>query len=123
YTGDAADPRERVYTLDYYLRLAEKLVNAGVHVLAIKDMAGLLRAPAARHLVSALRARFDVPVVLHTHDTAGGQIATYLAAIEAGVDAVDGAAGPLAGMTSQPSLASIVAHTDHTDRATGLSLD
>ncbi|MEJ7815504.1 MAG: biotin/lipoyl-containing protein, partial [Rubrobacter sp.] len=66
---------------------------------------------------------FDLPVHLHTHDTSGGQLATYLAAIEAGVDAIDGAAAPLSGMTSQPSLAAIVAATDRTDRATGLSLD
>jgi pyruvate carboxylase len=123
YTGDLLDPREDVYTLDYYLRIAEQLVAAGVHILAIKDMAGLLRAPAARVLVARLRREFDLPVQLHTHDTAGGQLATYLAAIEAGVDAVDGAAAPLAGMTSQPSLASIVAATDRTERETGLSLD
>ena len=123
YTADLSDPDERLYTLDYYLRLAEELVEAGCHVLCIKDMAGLLRAPAARRLVGALRERFDLPVHLHTHDTAGGQLATYLAAIEAGVDAVDGAAAPLSGMTSQPSLSAIVAATDHTGRATGLSLD
>ena len=123
YTGDLSDPREKLYTLDYYLRLAEGLVEAGSHVLCIKDMAGLLRAPAARRLVSALRGEFDLPVHLHTHDTAGGQLATYLAAVEAGVDAVDGAAAPLAGMTSQPSLSAIVAATDHTERETGLSLD
>ena len=109
-------PRERLYTLDYYLRLAEQLVDAGAHMLAIKDMAGLLRAPAAVKLVTALRREFDLPVHLHTHDTAGGQLATYLAAIEAGVDAVDGAAASIAGMTSQPSLAAIVAATDD-DRA------
>ena len=97
YTGDLSDPRERLYTLDYYLRLAEQLVETGVHVLAIKDMAGLLRAPAARTLVTALRREFELPVHLHTHDTAGGQLATYLAAIEAGVDAVDGAAAPSPG--------------------------
>ncbi|MFC9976335.1 pyruvate carboxylase [Spirillospora sp. NPDC127200] len=123
YTGDLSSPAERIYTLDYYLRLAEQLVDAGVHILCIKDMAGLLRAPAARTLVSALRERFDLPVHLHTHDTAGGQLATYLAAIEAGVDAVDGAAAPLSGTTSQPPLQAIVAHTDFTDRATGLDLD
>ncbi|NUU26186.1 MAG: pyruvate carboxylase, partial [Streptomycetaceae bacterium] len=72
YTGDLSNPAESLYTLDYYLRLAEQLVEAGVHVLCIKDMAGLLRAPAARTLVSALRERFDLPVHLHTHDTAGG---------------------------------------------------
>ncbi len=91
YTSDLSDPSERLYTLDYYLRLAEQIVDAGAHVLAVKDMAGLLRAPAAAKLVSALRREFDLPVHLHTHDTAGGQLATYLAAIQAGADAVDGA--------------------------------
>jgi pyruvate carboxylase len=122
YTGDLASPAEHLYTLDYYLRTAEQLVSAGVHVLCIKDMAGLLRAPAAHTLVTALRENFELPVHLHTHDTAGGQLATYLAAIEAGVDAIDGAMGPLAGSTSQPSLGAIVAATDNTARATGLSL-
>ncbi|WP_047866088.1 pyruvate carboxylase [Rubrobacter aplysinae] len=122
YTGDLSDPSETLYTLDYYLRLAEELVEAGSHVLCIKDMAGLLRAPAASTLVGALRERFDLPVHLHTHDTAGGQLATYLVALEAGVDAVDGAAAPMAGMTSQPSLAAIVAATDNTGRETGLSM-
>jgi pyruvate carboxylase len=123
YSGDLSDPSQRVYTLDHYLAVAEGVLDAGAHVLCIKDMAGLLRAPAARTLVSALRERFDAPVHLHTHDTAGGQLATYLAAIEAGVDAIDGAAAPLSGMTSQPSLAAIVAATDHGPRPTGLSLD
>lgn len=123
YTGDLSDPREKLYTLDYYLRLAEQLVEAGSHILCIKDMAGLVRAPAAARLVGALKREFDLPVHLHTHDTSGGQLATYLAALEAGVDAVDGASAPVSGMTSQPSLSAIVAATDHTDRATGLSLD
>jgi pyruvate carboxylase len=123
YSGDLGDPAEELYTLDYYLRLAEQLVTNGCHVLCVKDMAGLLRAPAATTLVGALRARFDIPVRLHTHDTSGGQMATYLAAIEAGVDAIDGAAGPLSGTTSQPPLGAIVAATDHTDRETGLSLE
>ncbi|MEU6129727.1 pyruvate carboxylase [Saccharopolyspora sp. NPDC047091] len=122
YTGDLLDPAEKVYTLDYYLRLAERIVEAGAHVLAIKDMAGLLRAPAAAELVTALRREFDLPVHLHTHDTPGGQLATYLAAVQSGVDAVDGAAASLAGTTSQPALSSVVAATDHTDRATGLDL-
>ncbi|MFB9908040.1 pyruvate carboxylase [Allokutzneria oryzae] len=122
YTADLSDPSEQLYTLDYYLRLAEQMVRAGAHVLAIKDMAGLLRPPAAATLVTALRSEFDLPVHLHTHDTAGGQLATYLAAIQAGVDAVDGAAASMAGTTSQPSLSAIVAATDHTERATGLDL-
>jgi len=123
YTGDLSDPGERLYTLDYYLALAERMVDAGAHVLAIKDMAGLLRAPAARTLVSALRERFDLPVHLHTHDTPGGQLATLLAAIEAGVDAVDAACAALAGTTSQPALSALVASTNHSDRETGLDLD
>jgi pyruvate carboxylase len=98
-------------------------VDAGAHVLAVKDMAGLLRAPAAATLVSALRREFDLPVHLHTHDTAGGQLATYLAAIQAGADAVDGAVASMAGTTSQPSLSAIVAATDHSDRPTGLDLE
>ncbi|MEV4512640.1 pyruvate carboxylase [Dactylosporangium sp. NPDC049525] len=122
YTGDLSDPKESLYTLDYYLRLAEQIVAAGAHVLAIKDMAGLLRPPAARTLVAALRQRFDLPVHLHTHDTAGGQLATLIAAIDAGVDAVDAAVASMAGTTSQPALSALVAATDHTDRATGLSL-
>ncbi len=123
YTGDLSDPGETLYTLDYYLRLAERIVEAGAHVLAIKDMAGLLRAPAAKRLVTALRENFDLPVHLHTHDTPGGQLATLLAAIDAGVDAVDAASAPMAGTTSQPSLSALVAATDHSDRETGLSLE
>ncbi|WP_426368917.1 pyruvate carboxylase [Streptomyces sp. E-08] len=122
YTSDLSDPSEKLYTLDYYLRLAERIVAAGAHVLAVKDMAGLLRAPAAARLVSALRREFELPVHLHTHDTAGGQLATYLAAIQAGADAVDGAVASMAGTTSQPSLSAIVAATDHSDRPTGLDL-
>ncbi|NLU66161.1 pyruvate carboxylase [Streptomyces sp. HNM0574] len=123
YTGDLSDPREKLYTLDYYLRLAEEIAEAGAHVLAIKDMAGLLRAPAAKKLVTALRRNFDLPVHLHTHDTPGGQLASYLAAWEAGADAVDGASAALAGTTSQPALSAIVAAAAHTERDTGLDLD
>jgi pyruvate carboxylase len=122
YTGDLSDPGENLYTLDYYLNLAEQIVAAGAHVLAIKDMAGLLRPHAATQLVSALRSRFDVPVHVHTHDTPGGQLASYVAAWQAGADAVDGAAAPMAGTTSQPALSSIVAAASHTEYDTGLSL-
>jgi pyruvate carboxylase len=122
YTGDLLNPDEDLYTLDYYLRLAEQIVDAGAHVLAIKDMAGLLRAEAAEKLVTALRARFDLPVHVHTHDTAGGQLATLLAAARAGADAVDVASAPMAGTTSQPSASALVAALAHTERDTGLSL-
>ncbi|MFT4110679.1 pyruvate carboxylase [Propionicimonas sp.] len=123
YTGNMTSPGEKLYTLDYYLSLAEQLVAAGAHVLAIKDMAGLLRAPAAAKLVTALRSNFDLPVHLHTHDTAGGQLGTLLAAIGAGVDAVDVAAASMAGTTSQVSMSALVAALEDTDRDTGLSLE
>jgi pyruvate carboxylase len=122
YTADMLDPEETLYTLDYYLELAQKIVDAGAHILAIKDMAGLLRPAAAAKLVAALRDRFDLPVHLHTHDTAGGQLATLLAAVDAGVDAVDVASASLAGTTSQPSASALVAALAHTPRDTGLSL-
>jgi pyruvate carboxylase len=123
YSGDLLDPAEDLYTLDYYLRLAEQMVEAGAHVIGIKDMAGLLRAGAAEKLVAALRERFDQPVHVHTHDTAGGQLATLLAASRAGADAVDVAAAPMAGTTSQPSMSALVAALAHTERDTGISLD
>ena len=123
YTGDLLDPAEKLYTLDYYLRLADAMVEAGAHILAIKDMAGLLRASAAETLVTALRSRFDLPVHVHTHDTAGGQLATLLAASRAGADAVDVASAPMAGTTSQPSMSALVAALAHTERDTLLDLD
>ena len=122
YTADLLDPNETLYTLDYYLNLADEIVKAGAHILAIKDMAGLLRPAAATKLVTALRERFDLPVHLHTHDTAGGQLATLMAAINAGVDAVDVASAPMAGTTSQPSASALVAALEHTERDAGISL-
>ena len=123
YSGNLLDPNEDLYTLDYYLSLADEIVAAGAHILAIKDMAGLLRPAAASRLVKALRERFDLPVHLHTHDTAGGQLATLMAAIEAGVDAVDVASAPMAGTTSQPSASALVAALADTERDSGITLD
>lgn len=123
YTSDMLDPAEKLYTLDYYLDLAQRIVDAGAHILAIKDMAGLLRPAAAAKLVAALRERFDLPVHLHTHDTAGGQLATLLAASNVGVDAVDVASASLAGTTSQPAASALVAALAHTERDTGMSLE
>lgn len=123
YTGDLLDPAEDLYTLDYYLELAQQCVDAGAHVLAIKDMAGLLRPVAAAKLVTALRERFDLPVHLHTHDTAGGQLATLMAAIDAGVDAVDVAEASMAGTTSQVPASALIAALAHTDRDTGIPLE
>src|ERR1700757_182085 len=122
YTGDICDPAENIYTLDYYLKLAEQIVESGAHILAIKDMAGLLRPPAAASLESRLPGGFALPVHVHTHDTPGGQLATYLAAVDAGASAVDGAAAPAGGSTSQPALSAIVAATAHTEHDSGLSL-
>ncbi|NLT25188.1 MAG: pyruvate carboxylase, partial [Microbacteriaceae bacterium] len=123
YTGNLLDPGEKLYDLDYYLRLAEQIVDAGAHVIAIKDMAGLLRPAAAAKLVGALRERFDRPVHLHTHDTAGGQLATLLAASAAGVDIVDVASAPMAGTTSQPAMSALVAALEDTERDTGIDLE
>ena len=122
YTADLLNPDEKLYTLDYYLNLAQQIVDAGAHILAIKDMAGLLRPAAAAKLVKALRERFDLPVHLHTHDTAGGQLATLMAAIDAGVDAVDVASAPMAGTTSQPSASALIAALEHTERDSGITL-
>ncbi|NLA65423.1 MAG: pyruvate carboxylase, partial [Leucobacter sp.] len=123
YTGNLLDPREQKFTLDYYLQLADDIVEAGAHILAIKDMAGLLRPAAAERLVTALRERFDLPVHLHTHDTPGGQLATLLAAARAGVDAVDAASAPMSGTTSQPSLSALVAALADTERDTGIDAE
>ncbi len=108
YTGDIMDKSRTKYSLDYYIRLAKDIENAGAHILAIKDMAGLLKPYAAKELVSALKANIKIPIHLHTHDTSSLQAATYLMAIEAGVDVIDVALGGLSGLTSQPNFNSIV---------------
>ncbi len=123
YTGDMLNPNEKTYTLDYYLRIAAQLVDMGSHILCIKDMAGLAKAPSAKLLVKALRERFDLPVHFHTHDTAGGQLATYLAAVEAGVDVIDGASASMAGTTSQPSLSAIIAALQYGERSSDVPLE
>ncbi len=103
YTGNILDKGRSKYDLDYYVNLAKQLEAAGAHILAIKDMAGLLKPEAAYQLISTLKEKVDMPIHLHTHDTSGNGIYTYARAIDAGVDIVDVANGPLAGMTSQPS--------------------
>ena len=120
YTGDILDPDRAKYSLAYYVGLARELEAAGCHILAIKDMAGLLKPAAARVLVTALRDATDLPIHLHTHDTSGAAAASVLAAIDAGVDAVDAAMDAMSGTTSQPCLGSIVEALRHTDRDTGL---
>ncbi|WPP52295.1 pyruvate carboxylase [Catalinimonas niigatensis] len=109
YTGDLMSPGNKKYTLQYYLDLARQLEDEGAHILAIKDMAGLLKPYAAELLVSELKKAVDLPVHLHTHDTSSIQPATYIKAIEAGVDVVDVAIGAMSGLTSQPNFNSVVA--------------
>lgn len=116
YTGDLFDPERSKYDLKYYVGLAKELEAAGVHVLGIKDMAGLLKPAAAKKLVETLRSETDLPIHLHTHDTSGASAATVLAAVEAGVDAVDAAMDALSSTTSQPTLGSLVAALQGSDR-------
>jgi pyruvate carboxylase len=108
YTGDIGDPSRAKYDLKYYVALAKELEAAGAHIIAVKDMAGLLKPAAARALFKALRAETDLPLHFHTHDTSGISAATVLAAVAAGVDAVDAAMDAFSGNTSQPCLGSIV---------------
>ena len=123
YTGDVVDPSRGRYTLDYYLTLAQQLVDMGVHSLAIKDMAGLLTPQAATLLVGALRAQHpSTPIHVHTHDTAGSGVASMIAAAQAGADVVDAAIDAMSGMTSQPSLGALVANLKGTDLDTGILL-
>ncbi|HEV3182667.1 MAG TPA: pyruvate carboxylase [Steroidobacteraceae bacterium] len=123
YTGNLGDPRERKYTLDYYLRLARELKDAGTHVLGIKDMAGLLRPRAAYELVKTLKEETGLPVHFHTHDTSGIAAASVLAAVAAGADAVDAAIDAMSGLTSQPNLGSLVEALRHGPRDSGLDPD
>jgi pyruvate carboxylase len=123
YTGDIHDPNRAKYSLAYYVGLAKQLEAAGAHILAIKDMGGLVKPAAAAALVHALKDEISIPVHFHTHDTSGISAASILAAAEAGVDAADAAMDALSGMTSQPPLGSIVAALRHSERDTGLDLD
>ncbi|MGE6495452.1 pyruvate carboxylase [Cupriavidus metallidurans] len=123
YTGDLFDGSRPKYDLKYYVGIARELQRAGVHVLGIKDMAGICRPQAAAALVKALKEETGLPVHFHTHDTSGISAASALAAIEAGCDAVDGALDAMSGLTSQPNLSSIVAALAGSERDPGLSLD
>jgi pyruvate carboxylase len=122
YTGDILDPGRDKYTVRYYINMAKELERRGAHILAIKDMSGLLKPYAAKQLVSALKQEVGIPIQLHTHDTSGNQVAAYLLAAEAGVDIVDCAISSMASSTSQPSLNSVVAALQGQERDTGLDL-
>ena len=108
YTGDILDPKRSKYNLEYYLKMAKDLENAGSHILGVKDMSGLLKPYAAKILIEALKDTVKIPIHLHTHDTSSLQPATYLMAIEAGVDVIDCALGALSGSTAQPNFNAIV---------------
>lgn len=116
YTGDMLDPDRATYDLKYYVGLAKELEKAGAHVLGLKDMAGLLKPAAARKLISTLKQEIDLPIHFHTHDTSGAAAATVLAAVDAGVDAIDAAMDSFSGTTSQPCLGSLAAALRGTER-------
>ena len=120
YTGNLHSPRETKYTLDYYLEMGRALKKAGTHIIGIKDMAGLCQPSAAYTLVKSLKDELGLPVHFHTHDTSGIAAASVLAAVAAGVDAVDGALDAMSGLTSQPNLGSIVEALRYSPRDTGI---
>jgi len=121
YSGDVASPKETKYTLDYYLGFVQQLVDEGIHVLGIKDMAGLLKPRSATVLISAIRkAHPDLPIHVHSHDTAGIATASMLAAAAAGADVVDVAIDSMSGLTSQPPMGAIVSALEQSNLGTGI---
>ena len=123
YTGDVADPSKTKYDLEYFVNYANELAALGVHSIAIKDMAGLLTPQAAELLVGAIRKELpDMPIHIHSHDTAGASVATMVAAAKAGADIVDVAIDSMSGLTSQPSMGAVAAALKGTDLETSLDL-
>lgn len=123
YTGDILNPDNKKYNLDYYVNMAKRIEDEGAHILAIKDMAGLLTPYAAEQLIPALKQAVDLPIHLHTHDTSSMQNATYIKAIEQGVDVVDCALASMSGLTSQPNLNSLVSVLGHHERKSDINLE
>ncbi|NKC68734.1 pyruvate carboxylase [Vagococcus fluvialis] len=123
YTGDVMDKNRAKYDIAYYVEMAKELEKMGAHIIAIKDMAGLLKPQAAYHLISELKATVDVPIHLHTHDTAGNGIITYSAATKAGVDIVDVATSAMSSATSQPSMSSLYYALVDGPRTPNLNID
>lgn len=123
YTGNILDSNETKYNMTYYKNISKELVESGAHILAIKDMAGLLKPEAAYQLISTLKETVDVPIHLHTHDTSGNGIYTYARAIDAGIDVVDTACGPMAGSTSQPSAQTLFHALEGTNHQPKLHID
>ena len=123
YTGDVSNPNEKKFNLTYYQDLAKRIEDSGAHILAIKDMAGLLKPRAATILIKSLKQSIDLPIHLHTHDTSSIQAATYLSAVEAGVDIIDTAISSMSGLTSQPNFNSIIAMLEGNDRERQIDLN
>ena len=123
YTGDILDASRPKYNLDYYVKMAKELQNAGANIIAIKDMAGLLKPEAAYNLVSALKDAVDLPIHLHTHDGSGNAITTLNRATDAGVDIVDVAYSAFAGGTSQPSMNSFYYSMTGKDRQPDMDIE
>ena len=123
YSGDMLNPQKK-YNLEYYMNLIEKIVKIGTHILGIKDMAGVLKPKAATLLIGSIRKKYpDLPIHVHTHDSAGTGVATYVACAEAGADAVDTATDSMSGMTSQPSVGALLASLEGTGLEPGLNRD
>lgn len=123
YTGDISDLKQTKYSLKYYVKMAKELDSMGTHILGIKDMAGLLKPDAAKLLVKTLKEEVGLPIHFHTHDTSGLGGASILSAIDAGVDAVDVAMDSMSSATSQPSIGSIVAALQNSQRHTQLDIE
>ncbi|WP_077320303.1 pyruvate carboxylase [Virgibacillus proomii] len=123
YTGNILDTGRAKYDVSYYKNLAKELEKSGAHILGIKDMAGLLKPEAAYQLITTLKETVDLPIHLHTHDTSGNGIYLYARAIDAGVDAVDVAASPMAGLTSQPSAQTLYHALEDHERQPNINVD
>ncbi|KAL1934537.1 hypothetical protein VTP01DRAFT_6719 [Rhizomucor pusillus] len=124
YTGDVCDPKKTKYDINYYVNLTQELVNEGIHILGIKDMAGVLKPEAAKLLIGTIRQKFpDLPIHVHTHDTAGTGVASMLAAAAAGADVIDAAIDSMSGMTSQPAMGALVAGLEQTNLGTGIRME
>ncbi|KAF2084206.1 pyruvate carboxylase [Saccharata proteae CBS 121410] len=120
YSGDFLNPKKK-YNLEYYMGLVDKIVGMGAHILGIKDMAGVLKPRAATMLVGSIRQKYpDLPIHVHTHDSAGTGVASMVACAQAGADAVDAATDSMSGMTSQPSVGAILASLEGGEHDPGL---
>jgi len=111
-----------VHSPDYFLGVAEKLAEMGVHQICIKDMAGMLAPYAAHEIISKIKSRIPLPLHLHSHCTAGLAQMSYMMAIEAGADILDTAMSPFSQGASQPATEQVVAALQGTPYDTGLDL-